>query len=178
MFVRCFRFNTMKFVAILISSFQYFKFRNGFMASKLPGIRYPKANSNLREATFISATDTIRKKRFVDVRVPVDASPAPPRHMAEPGHHAGHALHRARLERARQARPASEHMAFGPSTPSPNECTIDGLCSLTLRRQDPGKMQCVVGRWGKGGERMRKSFQRRIRWRPLKWLVVACVGIY
>ena len=82
--------------------------------------------------TYCRKSYTIRKKRFVDVRVPVDASPAPPRHMAEPGHHAGHALHRARLERARQARPASEHMAFGPSTP--NECTIDGL--FRLRRSN------------------------------------------
>ena len=92
----------------------------------------PPAREAPPPAASISATYTIRKKRFVDVRVPVDASPAPPRHMAEPGHHAGHALHRARLERARQARPASEHMAFGPSTP--NECTIDGL--FRLRRSN------------------------------------------
>ena len=87
-----------------------------------------RAEPEPRAAASISATATIRKKRFVDVRVPVDASLAPRRHMAEPGHRAGHALHRARLERARQARPASEHMAFGPSTP--NECTSDGLCTL------------------------------------------------
>ena len=51
---------------------------------------------------------TVPRYENFDVFVRFPASPWALRHMAEPGHHAGHVLHRARPLRARRARPARQ----------------------------------------------------------------------